>query len=46
MTAKLKVLIYGIKSKIKHGEDLETILASYSNLTDEEKDSIRQQLGE
>ena len=39
--AELKVVLYGIKVKIKRGGDLEEILASYANLTDEEKQYIR-----
>ena len=44
MTSKLKVIMYGIKVKLKKGEDLETILASYTKLTEEEEDFIRKNI--
>ena len=46
MTAKLKVIIYGIKVKLSRGEKLEEILESYTKLSDEEKEFIRNELGE
>ena len=39
--AQLKLITYGIKIKLKRGEELETILSSYVKLTDEEKETIR-----
>lgn len=42
MTAKLKVIMYGIKVKLSRGEKLE----SYTKLSDEEKQTIRDELGE
>ncbi|MDO5804245.1 MAG: hypothetical protein Q4P35_03895 [Clostridia bacterium] len=45
MTAKLKVIMYGIKVKLSRGEKLEEILESYTKLTDEEKQIIRNELG-
>jgi ribosomal protein S3 len=46
MTAKLKVIIYGIKVKLSRGEKLEEILESYTKLSDEEKEFIRNELEE
>ncbi len=40
--AKLKVVIAGIRVKLGRGEELETILASYVKLSEEEKDYIRE----
>ena len=40
MTAKLKVIMYGIKVKLSRGEKLEKILESYT------KQTIRDELGE
>jgi hypothetical protein len=39
-----KVIIAGIKIKLSRGEDLETILSTYVNLTEEEKQEIRNSL--
>lgn len=36
-----RILIAGIKIKLNRGEELEEILASYVNLTKEEKQEIR-----
>lgn len=41
MSEKLKVITYGIRVKLDRGEELEAILASYTKLTDTEKDYIR-----
>ncbi len=41
---KMKVIIYGIKIKMKRGDSLDNILASYTKLTEEEKDYIRKVL--
>lgn len=42
MTAiQKRILIAGIKIKLNRGEELEEILASYVNLTEEEKQEIR-----
>lgn len=46
MTAKLKVIAYGIKVKLSRGEKLEDILKSYTKLSDDEKQIIRVELGE
>lgn len=47
MTAiQKRVLIAGIKIKLNRGEELEDILASYVNLTEEEKQEIRDELVE
>lgn len=46
MTAKLKVIMYGIKVKLSRGEKLEEILESYTKLSNEEKEFIRNELGE
>ena len=46
--AKLKIIVRGVKIKVQRGEDLEEILESYENLTEEEKQQfmnyIEQQL--
>lgn len=39
-----RVLIAGIKIKLNRGEKLEDILASYVNLTDEDKKKLRDEL--
>jgi hypothetical protein len=45
MTAiQKRILIAGIKIKLNRGEDLEEILTSYVNLTEEEKQEIRDSL--
>jgi len=45
MTAiQKRILIAGIKIKLNRGEELEDILASYVNLTEEEKQEIRDSL--
>ena len=46
MTTRLKVIMYGIKVKLNRGEELEEILKSYTKLSDEEKQIIRNELGE
>jgi uncharacterized protein (DUF433 family) len=38
----LRIFIRVVERRIKLGEDLEDILASYPNLTEEEKDQIRE----
>lgn len=46
MTAiQKRVILAGIKIKLARGEDLEAILATYVNLTEEEKIEIRLALG-
>ena len=40
--AKLKIIVRGVKIKVQRGEDLEEILESYENLTEEEKQQIRE----
>lgn len=45
MTAiQKRILIAGIKIKLNRGEDLEEILTSYVNLTEEEKQEIRESI--
>jgi hypothetical protein len=45
MTAiQKRILIAGIKIKLNRGEDLEEILTSYVNLTEEDKQEIRDSL--
>jgi len=39
-----KIITAGIKIKVVRGEDLETILETYVNLTDVEKQEIREAL--
>lgn len=43
-TLQLKVIVYGVRSKIRKGEDLEKILNSYINLTEDEKQYVRTQV--
>lgn len=38
---KLKIIVRGVKLKLGRGEKLEEILATYENLTEEEKQQIR-----
>jgi hypothetical protein len=40
-TIQKRIIIAGIKIKVARGEDLETILETYINLTPEEKQEIR-----
>lgn len=42
MSSKMTVLCKGIQVKLNRGEDLEVILASYTKLTEVEKDTIRE----
>lgn len=42
MNAKLKVICLGVQVKLDRGEDLEEILATYTKLTSEEKEIIRE----
>lgn len=46
MSTKMQVLVMGIKRKLDRGEILEDILTSYVNLSEEEKEEIRQKLNE
>ena len=41
-----RIILAGIKIKLNRGEELEDILASYVNLTEEEKQEIRDELVE
>lgn len=41
---KLNIVISGIRIKLYRGENLEDILESYVNLTEEEKDFIRKNI--
>lgn len=45
LPAKLKLVVNGIRVKLARGEVLEDILASYTALSEEEKNSIRAVLG-
>jgi len=40
--AKLNIFVRVIKRKMENGENLENILASYTALTEEEKEQIRE----
>lgn len=42
MNAKLKVICIGIKVKLDRGENLEEIFATYTKLTSEEKEIVRE----
>lgn len=42
MNSKLKIICIGIQIKLDRGENLETILTSYTKLTEEEKHTIRE----
>lgn len=47
MTAiQKRILLAGIKIKLARGEELEDILATYVNLTDDEKQEIRDALAQ
>lgn len=46
MSTRLKVIMYGIKVKLSRSEKLEDILESYTKLSNEEKQTIRDELGE
>lgn len=39
--SKLKVICLGVKVKLERGEDLEIILSSYTKLTIDEKQMVR-----
>jgi hypothetical protein len=41
ITIQKRIIIAGIKIKVARGEDMESILESYINLTPEEKQEIR-----
>ena len=44
--AKLKIIVRGVKIKVQRGEDLDEILESYENLTEEEKQQLRDKVNE
>jgi hypothetical protein len=44
MDMKMLILLTGIKRKLKRGENLDNILTSYVNLTEDEKQEIREHL--
>lgn len=46
MNAKLKVICLGIRVKLNRGEELETVLDTYTKLTAEEKQIIRDELSD
>lgn len=41
-TAMLNIFVRTVKRRMEKGEDLEEILASYTKLSDEDKEEIRQ----
>lgn len=43
-SSQMSIIVAGIKNKLKRGDVLEDILSAYTNLTNEEKDTIRQVL--
>ena len=45
MSIKLRVMCRAVKIRMANGEDLESILATYPKLTDEEKQIIRKEVG-
>lgn len=45
MTLKMLVLVTGIKRKLSRGEQLEDVLESYVNLSEVEKQELREILG-
>lgn len=46
MTTKMRILKEGVKIKLTRGEDLEGILSAYVNLTEAEKQELRQHFSE
>lgn len=44
--AKLKIIVRGVKIKVQRGENLEEILGGYENLTEEEKQQVRDGVNE
>ncbi len=40
---KKKIMIKAIQIRLNRGEDLETILADYTKLTDEDRESLREE---
>ena len=46
MSCLSKIIVRGVKIKVQRGEDLEEILESYENLTEEEKQQIRDKVNE
>ena len=44
MTMALKLLIRVVRRRVNAGEELETVLADYPKLTEEEKDTVREAL--
>ena len=44
--AKLKIIVRGVKIKVQRGENLEEILDRYENLTEEEKQQVRDGVNE
>lgn len=41
-TAMLNIFVRAVKRRMEKGEDLEEILASYTKLSEEDKEQIRQ----
>ena len=44
MTIALKLLIRVVRRRVNAGEELETVLADYTKLTEAEKDTVREAL--
>lgn len=44
MTMALKLLVRVVRRRVNAGEDLETVLADYPKLTEEEKAAVREAL--
>lgn len=42
MTLKLKIMLRAVKLRLERGEDIETILASYPALKEDEKKELRE----
>jgi uncharacterized protein (DUF433 family) len=43
--AQLKIIIYAVKSRIKRGEDITEIIASYPKLSEEEITKVKEAVG-
>lgn len=41
---RLQVMVSAVQIRMKNGEELEDILKSYNNLTEEDKDAIREKV--
>lgn len=45
MTMALSLLCRVVRRRVEKGEDLETVLADYPRLTDEEREAVREAVG-